>query len=163
MDSYLDNSFIDRGLRGAMALSDHKDVDARIKVPRLECLGEAAADVVRAFVRDLFIVSHPLTDLLSQGNSLHILLRTCAASLIMYHLDVTKEFGRTNAVVTRLRECARTANITDVRFPSASPEIILDKWSDIIKTDYREQNPDVPPDSVAIASTLNFTQKFCSA
>lgn len=155
IDSYLDKSFIVRGLRGAKALAQWKDVEADIKVPRLECLGAHTNDAVQDLLNNLFVVSVPY---FRSGQALHIVLRTCAASLIMYHRMVTQELGTANAVSTKLRNSARAANIADARFPGESPETLLDKWSDIIMNDYHERNPEIAPatpDAMQMATVLN--------
>jgi hypothetical protein len=144
-----------RGLRGGKALSNFKDIDADIKVPRLECLGALTVAAVLALISNLFVVS--VTAFLTEG-SLHVVLRTCTASLIMHHRRVTAEFGYVNAVVTKLRNSARSAGITDTRFPNKSPESILDDWSDIIQKDYEDRNPEMTqatPDLVQLAAVLN--------
>lgn len=114
LDAYVDKSFVFRGLRGAKALAHFKDIDTETKMPRLECLGPHTADAVAALVESLFVVSVPS---FLPGGSLHIVLRICAASLVMYHEKVTEQFSPANAVATHLRNAAREAKITDSRFP----------------------------------------------
>jgi hypothetical protein len=155
LDSYLDKTYIVRGLRGGKALSNFKDIDADVKVPRLECLGAHTVAAVQALISKLFVVSVPA--FLPEG-SLHMVLRTCTASLIMYHRRVTADFGYVDAVVTKLRNSARSATITDTRFPNKSPESILDDWSIIIMKDYEDRNPEMAqatPDMVQLAAVLN--------
>jgi hypothetical protein len=155
LDSYLDKTYILRGLRGGKALCKFKDIDADIKVPRLECLGAHTADAVRDLIREMFVVS--VIAFLPAG-SLHVVLRTCAASLIMYHRSVTKEFGDQNAVVSALRNAARKAEIKDLIFPNHSSESILDKWSDIIQKDFEARNPEIAqatPNFAEMAAVMN--------
>jgi hypothetical protein len=47
LDSYLDKSFIVRGLHGGKAHADFTDMDVDIKVLQLECLGTHTALLVR--------------------------------------------------------------------------------------------------------------------
>jgi hypothetical protein len=162
LDSYLDKSFITRALRGGKALSGFIDVDATIKVPRLECLGALANPAAMELTKELFVVS---VKAFQPGESLHVVLRTCTASLIMYHRAVTHEFGSTNAVVTKLRNSARSAGIVDARFPNKSPESLLDDWSDIISKDYNARNPEIAqatPDFSAQRVQRAFISVKCS-
>ena len=136
------------------------DVDADIKVPRLECLGVHTEVAIQELMKQLFVVSVP--SFLPRG-SLHVVLRTCTASLIMYHRMVTQELGSANAVATKLRNSARSALITDTCFPNKSPESLLDDWSDIIKTDYQERNPEIAratPDAIQMATVMNQQTKL---
>jgi len=158
IDAYLDKSYIDRGLRGGKALAGFKDVNLEVKVPRLECLGDAASESTQKLMEHLYVVSPPLDKLFCAGGQLRIVLKTCSASLIMYHQTVMRQFGLTNAVVTKLREAARRANISDARFPSLSPESLLDRWSEIIMRDFQERNPAIvraTPDGEKTAIVLN--------
>ena len=64
---------------------------------------------------------------------------------------VTRELGSANVVATKLHNSSRSALIMDTCFPNKIPESILDYWSDIIKTDYQERNPDISratPDAI---------------
>jgi hypothetical protein len=56
---------------------------------------------------------------------------------------VTREFGNSNAVATKLGNAARAAKIADTRFPNMSPESILNQWSIIITEDYTKRNPEI--------------------
>lgn len=77
LDSYVDKSYILRALRSGKALSKFTGVDSDIKVPRLESLGPHATEAVRKLVHEMFVVS--VKAFLPTG-SLHVVLRTCAAS-----------------------------------------------------------------------------------
>ena len=160
IDSYLDKTFIARGLCDGKALGGFMDVDADIKVPRLECLGVHTEVAIQELMKQLFVVSVP--SFLPRG-SLHVVLRTCTASLTMYHRMVTQELRSANAVATKLRNSARSALITDTCFPNKSPESLLDDWSDIIKTDYQERNPEIAratPDAIQMATVMNQQTKL---
>jgi hypothetical protein len=76
IDSYLDKSYIVGGLRGAMALNGFNDVDADIKVPRLEALGAHASTAAQQLMSKLFVVS---VATFSMRGELHIVLWTCTA------------------------------------------------------------------------------------
>ena len=155
LDTYADELFIVRGLRGAKALAHFCDIDADIKVPRLECLGTHTASSVDLLLEKCFVCT---VSAFLAGGSLHKVLRTGLASLIMYHQQVTKEFTPANAVATKMRDAAREAGISDFRFPGVAPECVLDEWSKIIETDFHERNPEISPakpDMVSMAAAIN--------
>jgi hypothetical protein len=155
LDTYADKSFTVRGLRGGKALAHYRDVDANIKVPRLECLGGHTTTVVEALLDKLFVVS---VSAFKHSGSLHIVLRTCMASLIMHHRSVTSQFTPANAVATKLRNASRQAGISDSRYPGESPECILDRWSEIILKDFEDRNPEIAEattDMAVMAKVLN--------
>lgn len=155
LDTYADKTFIVRGLRGGKALAQFHDVDANIKVPTLECLGANVANAVEALIDNLFVISVPA---FKRSKPLHVVIRICAASLIMHHRLVTSELGLANAVATKLRNAARQAGISDARYPGESPECVLDRWSDIVSSDYNNRNPEIAeatPDAATIATVLN--------
>ncbi len=95
---------------------------------------------VNRLVDKLYIVSVPL--FLPRG-TLHIVLRTCTASSIMYHWMAINELGPANAIVTKLWNSARSSGIMDCCFPSVTPEPLLDHWSEIILKDYQDWNPEI--------------------
>ena len=128
------------GLCGGKVIAGFMNVDANIKVPWLKFLGVLIEVDVQELMKHLFVVLVP--SFLPRG-SLHVVLRTCTASLIMYHQMVTRELGSENAVSTNLRNSARSALITDTCFPNKSLEYLLDDCSDIINTDYQEWNPEI--------------------
>ena len=103
----------------------------------------------------LFTVSVPA--FLAHGQ-LHMVLKTCTASLIMYHEQVTQDCGAANSVLTKLCNAAREAQIMDPRFPNTSPESILDEWSKLVKDDFESRNLETRkanPDALSMADTLN--------
>jgi hypothetical protein len=155
LDSYMDMSYIPRSLPGAKILNQYTNLQADIKVPRLECLAPDTHDSVNRLIDSLFVVSIAK---FKRGGELHIVLRTCAASLVMYHKMVTQELGTSNAVATKLRNAARNAGITDSRFPNTPTEFILDQWSELIWKDFNDRNPEMAiasADMSQIALVLN--------
>ena len=51
----------------------------------------------------------------------------------------------------------------DTCFRKKSPESLLDDWSDIIKTDYQEQNPKIAqatPDGIQMVTVMNQQTKL---
>lgn len=146
-------------MRGAKALARYNDVDANIKI-RLECLGAHTIQFVGRLIDHLFAVS---IDSFRPGGTLHVVLRTAAASLIMHHRSVTLRYTPANAVATKLRTAAREAGILDARYPTESPEYILDRWSRTISDDFHERNPeiaDAEPTLVSMATLLNQQTKL---
>jgi len=160
LDSYADKTFIVRGLRGARGLGHYNDVDAITKVPRLECLGAHTAGAVKELLDKLFVVS---VAAFQQSGSLHVVLRTCAATLIMRHREVTRDFTPANAVATKLQNAAREAGISDACYPGESPECVLDRWSDLVSKDFDARNPEIAeatPDMVSMATVMNQQTKL---
>lgn len=116
---------------------------------------------MNAFIDRLFVVSLPR---FKPGGTLYIVLKTCAASLVMYHCMVTAELTPANAVSTKLRNAARgnsacgEAPITDILHRGIAPEAVLDHWSQRILADFKERNPeikDAKPDMLSLAATVN--------
>lgn len=149
LDTYMDKMFIVRGLGGAKVLAHFRDPNTETKVPRLECLGVHTASAVEALVEALFVISLPA---FKSGGHLHIVVRTCTASLIMHHTSVMKDFSSGNSVATKLRNAAREARISDTRYPQLAPELILNKWSEMILTDFQERNPEIAAAELNMAS-----------
>ena len=110
IDSYLDKTFITRGLHGGKALAIFMDVDSNIKVLWLECLGVHREVAVQELMKQLFVVL--VLSFLPRG-SLYVVFLTCKASLIMYKQMVTQELGSANSVSIKLRNSSRSALITD--------------------------------------------------
>ena len=126
-------TIIARGIHDGKALVGFIDVDSDIKVLRLKCLVVYTEVAVQELMKKMFVVLVPL--FLPRG-SLNVVLRTCTASLIVYHRIFTRELGSTNSISKKLLNSARSSLITDACFPNKSPESILDDWSNIIKTGY---------------------------
>jgi hypothetical protein len=126
-----------------------------VKVARLESLGASNSDQIDKLMMYLFTVT-VLAFLV--GGDLCSVLRTCAASMIMYHAQVTTDCGPWNAISVKLCNAARATGITDPRFSNVSLESILDEWSKIVKDDFHSQNVETwkaSPDVVSLAHTLN--------
>lgn len=155
LDSYLDQSYIVRGLRGAKVLNEYINIEAETAVPRLEALGSSALETMNHFISLLYINNIPQ---LQPMGTIHIVLRTCTASLIMHHQLVTTELGPHNAVSTKLRNTAREARLFDARYPNVGPDQILDIWSSIISDDYKARNPEVAkasPNAISMSTVIN--------
>jgi hypothetical protein len=112
---------------------------------------------VATFVEKLFANS---LDSFKPGQPLHIVLRTCAASLIMHHLKLTEDVP-SNPISAKLYSAAREAKLSDNTRPGIAPEVILDGWSRIILNDFRSRNPEIAPvssDSRMLAESINRQQ-----
>ncbi len=173
-DAYVDKSNIALSLPGGRVLAHWDNPHANVRVPRLSALtssmGDAwAATVTRsvdAFVEKLFEVSK-VSKMLpffaaavppAKEGSLHVMLKICAASLIMYHNEVLSTYKIVNPVASKLVEVAKSVRITDPRHPNAQPEIVLGYWSDYILSDWKQRNPEIQPataDMVSMAKTVN--------
>ena len=155
IDLYTDDRNIARGIRGGRALAEFS-VGANVRVPRFECLGTDTQSSVNSLVEKLFVVSLP--EFLPRG-MLHSVLRISAASLVMYHNQLTSDFTPANAVATKLRNTAREANIADIAYPNTAPEVILNYWSQAICDDFCILNPDIAPASPDIQELTKTVNK----
>ena len=154
LDSYEDKRNISIGMRGGKILA-HYSASDNATVPTLNCL---PADSVALLMKEMFSVSLPA--FLPEGE-LHIVLRTSLASLIMHHNQVTFELSEQNAVSSKLIKAAINAKITDPRYPNEVPQVILTKWSDDVKKNFNDSNPDiarVTPDGANLAAAFNSLQ-----
>lgn len=161
LDSYSDKRNIILGLRAGKVLAEWSDVNAAVNVPRFECLyGNTTPECVATFIDKLFVVS---LSSFKPDQPLYILLKTCAASLVMYHVQLTA-YLRYNIISDTLVEAAKEAKITDVTMNSdvsgenVAPGVILDNWSRIIYEDFCTRNPEIAPpsdDCRTLAATMN--------
>ena len=156
IDTYQDKMNIATGIRGGKKLA-HWSADADVKVPKLDGL---PTDSVYKMMDKLFTISVPMKRF-AQGGELHMVLRTCTASLIMYHNDILSDSltgGTSNAMVSKLSRAANDAKISDERYPGANADFVLAKWSDEIKTRMESDNPDiikVTSDGAQTAAAVN--------
>ena len=122
IDSYTDKRNVMLGLRGGKALAEWSDVNATVHVPRFECLFEDGGT--------MFIVSLAA-------------LRLCAASLIMYHNQLTADLPL-NPITDKLLKVARESKIQNIGSEDC-PEVVLNDWSTIIYKDFCSRNPELTP------------------
>jgi len=152
IDSYEDKMNISIAIRGGKLLANYR-ADAEFRVPSIDCLPSAA---VERMEEKLFIIHLP--EFKPMGD-LHPVLRTCMAVLIMHHNLVEQDLGSNNAIATTLKQAARAARITDNRFDiDTAPEVILCKWSDMIKAEFIRLNhsiPEVAADGSHLATVIN--------
>lgn len=118
-------------LPGLLALLGWKDPHALVYPPRLECLDYDTLLAVERFIEEAFVVS---MDRFKDGGDLHLLLRTCTASLIMYFCPMMKDFGSCNAAVSKMISAATTAKIGD------DPVKTLARWSKVLQDDFHGRN-----------------------
>ena len=138
IDLYEDKMNISIAIRGGKLLANYR-ADAEFRVPSIDCLPSAA---VERMEEKLFIIH--LTEFKPMGD-LHPVLWTCMAVLIMHHNLVEQDLGSNNAIATTLKQAARVARITDNRFDiDTAPEVILCKWSDMIKAEFICLNHSIP-------------------
>jgi len=156
LDSYADDRNVVRGIAAGKALAGWSNVRANVKLPSFECLRTDDLDTQRSdvdsFIKELFVVSLP--DFGPAGH-LYRVLETCAASLVMYHNQVTTEMKASNAISSKLREVACAAKIGH---HGIAPAVVLAKWSDAIHADYCNNNPEIAettPDMFGLTATLN--------
>lgn len=103
-NTYEDKRNVAKGLRGGKVLS-RWSTEAVIRVPTLNSLPIELVynKLYRMMDNFLFVISPSMSAFL-QNQPLHMTLRTCMASLIMYHPDVTNDFGPSNAISTKKNE-----------------------------------------------------------
>jgi hypothetical protein len=70
---------------------------------------------------------------------LRVVLRTCAASLIMHHRQLTRKFPG-NAISSHLYEAASGARIVNTCFLDLSPDLVLDEWSKLVEAAFQSAN-----------------------
>jgi len=126
---------------GMNALGFWDNIMTPKKAPRLECLGAHVQDQLEAFMEKLYVVD---VELYKPGNRLRPMLRACTASLIMYHPDVLRDFGRSNLIAEKVTDAAAEAEIADDQH--TDPEAVLKHWSQKIREDFCLRNPDQKPD-----------------
>jgi hypothetical protein len=124
-------------LPGGRALSGWDDCHQMTFPPRLECLGTHAMGHIDRMIGLLYVIDVPE---LKENGKLRPFLRTCTASLIMYHQDVLKEFGPQNAVVELVLEAAQKADIVECETGAKRSADVLKNWSVKIANDFRARN-----------------------
>jgi len=103
-----------------------------------------------------------------QDGKLHCVLKICLAILIMYNPMVIQDIGPTILITHKLSNAAFEVRLTDPNCPNSPPDVVLRRWSEVIRSDYeyrcREHyRHDDPPDFSTIAATTNQTLKMVSS
>ena len=107
------------------------------------------------FVEKLFMVSVPA---FKPRGDLRPILEICAASLIQYHPDVTKECGTINVISSTLSEVAQKVHLSDVWCVNRSPKYVLTYWSKLVKDDLQSRTINSftsTSDLILMAATMN--------
>ena len=124
---------------GGMCLAGHVNCHVRVFWPRLDSVlqhnGEKDNKLLYHLVNLIVPSNLPY---FQQGMELWPLRQTMAASLLMYHFDVSSKYGPTNAVVAHVLDIAKLIHI---QCPGVyDPVEVLKIWSRLIKDDYRAMN-----------------------
>lgn len=69
-----------------------------------------------------------------------VILETCTAALFRHHNQVLADCSPSNKVSSALIMAARSAKISDPRFPGLSPEMTLSAWSKMIDEDCQKED-----------------------
>lgn len=163
IDTYTDKSNLALGLPGIRALNGYMNVHRQTRLPRLKALGQSP-EVVQSLSRlveamfEVSKISITLTAFHPTTGHLYVVLKTCAASLLMHYSQLVNEFTSSNAVASKIVEAAESANIIDNRFNDAEPATLLPRWGDIILKDFKQRNPEISsasPDMMSIAANVN--------
>jgi hypothetical protein len=133
IDSYIDTTHPVKAIPAAHVLAGTSNIHAHIVLPKLNAIVLLNATQVDKLVDKLFSVNVPAFD---KGGCLRVVLRTCAASLIMHHMQLTRKFP-CNAISSHLYEAAWGARISDPRFLDFSPNLVLDEWSKLVEADFQ--------------------------
>jgi hypothetical protein len=155
IDYYTDKSTIRNSLPGAKALAGYSRPDMIISVPLLEWLETPNQDAAIKFAKALFKTN--IEDF-QIGKRLFCVVKICAATLLMYHCQVTYDLSPSNAISTKMRDIARAVNLRDANYPAMEPEAVLDHWSEILHKKWREVNQtanECKADLGSISNTLN--------
>lgn len=135
-------------LPGMLALGGWSDPHAKVYAPRLECLSEPDdTEIASYFLEHLFLISVPQFKV---DGKLHPMLSRCAASMIMYHLDVKSNHKPENPVVMAVVKAAKLA-IMEWRKQAAlsgrrvintylTHSRILDEFAEKIQKDFDARN-----------------------
>ena len=89
-DSYRDCNNPLHGIRAARARSGYYNLNGKDFPPRIDALGLVNLKCINRFIDHLFVIS--VKDF-KRGEDLYPVLKTCTASLILFHPDITKEMG----------------------------------------------------------------------
>ena len=124
---------------GGMCLAGHANCHVCVFWPRLDsvlCYNGKKDNKLLFHLMNLLVPSN--LPYFQQNMELWPLRQTMAASLLMYHFDVSSKYGPTNAVVAHVLEMAKLIHI---QCPGVyDPVEVLKIWSRLIKDDYRAMN-----------------------
>lgn len=136
---FYNQSDMQSSLPGAIALAGYPDVRQPTFLPRWECLGsDHMKDMVQSFIASVAGSIH--VPILQPGQRLYPLITKCVAILVVWHNKVTQECGDRNPVSVHLKSAARNCSLKDARWPDFSPEMVLERWSQIMFRDQMCRN-----------------------
>ena len=104
--------------------------DGAIILPTIECLETQNQAMIHVFIRALFSYN---ISLFAYSNTLYPVLQNCCASMIQYYLPIQREFGHSNAVISRMETVAFAVNLTSTRFSCLPSRLVLAKWSELLQ------------------------------
>lgn len=137
IDKYIDRFNPTLNLPGAMALAGYSECHRIPSPPRFSAIGDYVMEDVQRLIDELFVISVPA---MKRGGDLRPFLVSTAASMVMYHCDIKKDFGLHHPIVTKLEDAASKAKITDGASPSPSTTGVLEFWSKKILSDFIAKN-----------------------
>ena len=103
IDKYIDQFNPTLNLPGAMALAGYSNCHRIPSPPNFSAIGDYVMEDVQRLIDELFIISVPT---MKHGGDLQPFLVSTAASMVMYHCDIKKDFGLHHPIVTKLEEAA---------------------------------------------------------
>jgi hypothetical protein len=121
------------------AMNGWTDIYKKKLPPRLECFEASTQPKLERLLDEFFIVHVPA---FQKDGHLRPFLRTCLASILMYHEDYEKDYGSRNLLVLRLYQAARKADISEPGY--ATPDETIRFWGKVIKVDFLGRNLDGP-------------------
>jgi hypothetical protein len=133
IDSYIDTTHPAKAIPAANELAGKSNIHAHIVLPKINAIGLLNAAQVDKLVDKLFSFNVPAFD---KGGHLRLVLRTCAAYLIMHHRQLTRKFPG-NTISSHLYEAASGARIVDPRFQDLLPDLVLDEWSKLVEANFQ--------------------------
>ena len=105
-----------------------------------------------------------------RGADLYPVLKTCTATLISFHPDITKQKGHYNAISKCIIEKAREAKITDARLSNMLIQDVLILWAGDIKTDLKEHigismrvKPELPQIAEGVNTLIQMVSKLVAS
>jgi hypothetical protein len=122
-----------KAIPAANVLAGKSNIHAHIVLPKLNAIGLLNAAQIDKLVEKLFTVNVPAFD---KGAHLSVVLRTCAASLIIHHRQLTGKFPG-NTISSHLYEAALGARFFDPQSLDLSPDLVLDEWSKLVEEDFK--------------------------
>jgi len=159
LDSYIGKRNVAKTLPTVNALHQQHNIFAKVVLPQLESLGADILPQTESLMTAMYTVSIPE---FQPGNRLYPILKICAASIIMHHIDFERDCLPQNRVSSMLRNAAARAKISDPRVPhNLGSQEVLKYWSKLIKADFQNQLQVSKIESVA-NETGNHQQLMCN-